>query len=77
LKLEGFELIYKFFFEINFLFLNLQPRKTGKINDSVAQLVEHRPFKAGVLGSNPSWITNKISRVGRPGLVFFRSSKLA
>jgi len=26
--------------------------------DSVAQLVEHIPFKDGVLGSNPSWITN-------------------
>ena len=26
-------------------------------NDSVAQLVEHIPFKDGVLGSNPSWIT--------------------
>ena len=25
--------------------------------DSVAQLVEHIPFKDGVLGSNPSWIT--------------------
>ena len=29
--------------------------KTGK--DSVAQLVEHIPFKDGVLGSSPSWIT--------------------
>jgi hypothetical protein len=27
--------------------------------DSVAQLVEHIPFKDGVLGSNPSWITKK------------------
>ena len=26
-------------------------------NDLVAQLVEHIPFKDGVLGSNPSWIT--------------------
>ena len=26
----------------------------------VAQLVEHRPFKAGVLGSNPSRLTTKI-----------------
>lgn len=25
--------------------------------DSVAQLVEHIPFKDGVLGSSPSWIT--------------------
>ncbi len=31
---------------------------TGKnITDSVAQQVEHIPFKDGVLGSNPSWIT--------------------
>jgi hypothetical protein len=28
-------------------------------NDSVAQLVEHIPFKDGVLGSSPSWITEK------------------
>ena len=27
--------------------------------DSVAQLVEHIPFKDGVLGSSPSWITKK------------------
>jgi hypothetical protein len=27
--------------------------------DSVAQQVEHIPFKDGVLGSNPSWITLK------------------
>ena len=26
-------------------------------NDSVAQQVEHIPFKDGVLGSSPSWIT--------------------
>ena len=26
--------------------------------DSVAQQVEHIPFKDGVLGSSPSWITN-------------------
>ena len=29
-------------------------------DDSVAQLVEHIPFKDGVLGSNPSWVTLKI-----------------
>lgn len=34
-------------------------------DDSVAQQVEHRPFKAGVLGSNPSWITQKLpTKVG-------------
>ena len=26
-------------------------------DDSVAQQVEHIPFKDGVLGSNPSWVT--------------------
>ena len=29
-----------------------------KQGDSVAQQVEHIPFKDGVLGSSPSWITN-------------------
>ena len=28
-------------------------------HDSVAQQVEHIPFKDGVLGSSPSWITEK------------------
>ena len=28
-----------------------------KEDDSVAQQVEHIPFKDGVLGSNPSWVT--------------------
>ena len=28
-------------------------------DDSVAQQVEHIPFKDGVLGSNPSWVTFK------------------
>ena len=42
-------------------------------NDLVAQLVEHIPFKDGVLGSNPSWITKKnriIERLG--GFLFFK-----
>ncbi len=30
-----------------------------KWTDSVAQLVEHIPFKDGVLGSSPSWITRQ------------------
>ena len=34
------------------------PREIKK-HDSVAQLVEHIPFKDGVLGSNPSWITRQ------------------
>ena len=29
-----------------------------KIKDLVAQLVEHLPFKEGVLGSSPSQVTN-------------------
>ena len=28
-------------------------------DDSVAQQVEHIPFKDGVLGSNPSWVTKR------------------
>jgi hypothetical protein len=35
------------------------PYQKGKAykDDLVAQLVEHIPFKDGVLGSNPSWVT--------------------
>ena len=33
-----------------------------KRDDSVAQLVEHYTFNVGVLGSNPSGITRKISK---------------
>ncbi len=32
-----------------------------KKHDSVAQQVEHIPFKDGVLGSSPSWITERSS----------------
>ena len=35
-------------------------------HDSVAQLVEHIPFKDGVLGSNPSWITGEVFYIRRP-----------
>ena len=31
--------------------------------DSLAQQVEHIPFKDGVLGSNPRWITSQKSAV--------------
>lgn len=31
--------------------------------DNVAQLVEHCPFKAGVLGSNPSIVTASKNRI--------------
>ncbi len=30
-------------------------------DDSVAQLVEHIPFKDGVLGPNPSWVTRSLA----------------
>ena len=35
---------------------------TPKSEDSVAQQVEHIPFKDGVLGSSPSWITSKLKQ---------------
>ena len=35
----------------------LTKRQNNK-DDSVAQQVEHIPFKDGVLGSNPSWVTH-------------------
>ena len=31
----------------------------GRNYDSVAQPVEHNTFNVGVLGSNPSWITER------------------
>ena len=47
----------------------LQPQKKGV---SVAQQVEHIPFKDGVLGSSPSWNTksNIISESFRLGYFF-------
>ena len=48
----------KIFFEKDSLIIkkiiSLQPQKRGV---SVAQQVEHIPFKDGVLGSSPSWNT--------------------
>ncbi len=35
----------------------LTKRRYNK-DDSVAQLVEHIPFKDGVLGPNPNWVTD-------------------
>ena len=32
---------------------------TAKRSDSVAQQVEHNTFNVGVLGSSPSWITER------------------
>ena len=34
-----------------------------KINDLVAQLVEHLPFKERVLGSSPSPVTKKVKQM--------------
>ena len=47
-------------FNNSYLFLQplLKNKGTDK-DDSVAQQVEHIPFKDGVLGSNPSWVTLK------------------
>ena len=41
--------------------VSLQSQKTDV---SVAQQVEHIPFKDGVLGSNPSWNTESQLQVG-------------
>ena len=42
---------------------NFAPPLNKKVSknkdDSVAQQVEHIPFKDGVLGSSPSWVTLK------------------
>ena len=38
--------------------------------DSVAQLVEHIPFKDGVLGSSPSWITKNVGTCHGMSLLF-------
>ena len=44
-------------------------------NNSVAQLVEHRPFKARVVGSNPTGITNGgCSSVGKSTCLWHKGS---
>ena len=45
----------KIFFVLIYFYPTFALAKTKE--DSVAQLVEHIPFKDGVLGSRPSWIT--------------------
>jgi hypothetical protein len=69
--LSGFCLIHKSYLKIFckniFGFLNIEgtfalskkkvKRSLLYLNDLVAQLVEHIPFKDGVLGSNPSQVT--------------------
>ncbi len=51
--------IKEFFFENSYFrlkkIISLQPQNEKGV--SVAQQVEHIPFKDGVLGSNPSWNT--------------------
>ncbi len=46
-----------YYFCFQFILSYICTRKNGR--DSVAQLVEHIPFKDGVLGSSPSWITKR------------------
>ena len=41
--------------------------------DSVAQQVEHIPFKDGVLGSSPSWITKREFSLGTLFFTFYRA----
>jgi hypothetical protein len=43
--------------KIAFTFAALYQSGGANKDDSVAQLVEHIPFKDGVLGPNPSWVT--------------------
>ena len=41
---------------MNYLCMAFEKQRNYK-DDSVAQQVEHIPFKDGVLGPNPSWVT--------------------
>ena len=41
---------------MNYLCMAFEKQRNYK-DDSVAQQVEHIPFKDGVLGSSPSWVT--------------------
>ena len=52
-----FKIIF-FIWAAHEMFLN-KKRFLQKVNDSVAQLVEHYTFNVGVLGSNPSGITSQ------------------
>ena len=42
-----------------YIFATAFEKQKHNKDDSVAQQVEHIPFKDGVLGSNPSWVTFK------------------
>src|SRR5659263_614428 len=52
-----FSIKVNYFFDRKIICSTFAHAKNG--TDSVAQLVEHIPFKDGVLGSNPSWITRQ------------------
>ena len=52
-----FSIKVNYFFDRKIICPTFALAKNG--TDSVAQLVEHIPFKDGVLGSNPSWITKQ------------------
>ena len=41
---------------------------------TVAQLVEHRPFKPRVVGSIPTGPTTQDTRIKMPGVLFYRKS---
>ncbi len=43
--------------EFKIIYLPLQSLLKSNAADSLAQQVEHIPFKDGVLGSSPRWIT--------------------
>ena len=49
--------------KIAFTFASLCQKGNANEDDSVAQLVEHIPFKDGVLGPNPNWVTTLISNI--------------
>ena len=54
--------LFFFIWAAHEMFLN-KKRFLQKVNDSVAQLVEHYTFNVGVLGSNPSGITDRLIKV--------------
>ena len=56
------EKIVAWFFEINgfvYTFASLLKNKANE-GELVAQQVEHIPFKDGVLGSSPNWLTKAV-----------------
>ena len=47
-----------------YIFASAFEKQKQNEDDSVAQLVEHIPFKDGVLGPNPNWVT--IAKLSNP-----------